>query len=69
MSLYMPATTQASPFKRTSPPPITTRQPRDGELDGREYHFVCRESMLKLVEEGEFLEHANVHSNIYRPPV
>lgn len=43
----------------------TTRQPREGEVDGREYHFVAREHMLELVEAGEFLEHAHVHSNIY----
>jgi guanylate kinase len=43
----------------------TTRKPREGEKDGREYHFVSREQMLKAVENNEFLEHAEFSGNIY----
>lgn len=43
----------------------TTRKPREGEKDGREYHFVTREQMLKAVENDEFLEHAEFSGNIY----
>jgi guanylate kinase len=43
----------------------TTRAPRKTEVDGREYHFVTRERFLELVAEGEFLEWAEVHGNLY----
>jgi guanylate kinase len=43
----------------------TTRQPRAGEQDGREYHFVSRETFEHLIKQGEFLEWAPVHQNLY----
>src|SRR2546423_15548824 len=43
----------------------TTRAPRKGEKDGREYHFVAREKFEKMIAAGEFLEHANVYGNYY----
>ncbi|MBS7328103.1 MAG: guanylate kinase [Oxalobacter sp.] len=43
----------------------TTRQPRPGEVDGREYHFTTVETFRKSIEAGEFLEHALVHDNYY----
>jgi guanylate kinase len=43
----------------------TTRQPRHGEQDGREYHFVSRNLFKDLVQRGEFLEWAEVHDNLY----
>ena len=43
----------------------TTRAPRPGEEDGREYHFVDVESFLEMVSRGEFLEWAEVHGNYY----
>jgi guanylate kinase len=43
----------------------TTRKPRAGEQDGREYHFVGRETFEKLIEMDEFLEWAEVHGNLY----
>lgn len=43
----------------------TTRRPRDNERDGREYHFVDRSQFRKLVHNGEFLEWAEVHGNLY----
>lgn len=43
----------------------TTRSPRPGEQDGVEYHFLSREVFESQVEEGAFLEWANVHGNLY----
>lgn len=43
----------------------TTRAPRPGEQDGREYHFIDRTRFEKMIADGEFLEHANVYGNYY----
>ena len=43
----------------------TTRQPRPGEVDGRDYHFISREQFDALVAENAFAEHAEVHGNCY----
>lgn len=43
----------------------TTRQPRPGEQNGREYHFTTVDDFKKRLKEGEFLEHAEVHGNFY----
>ena len=43
----------------------TTRAPRDGEADGREYHFVTRGKFEEMIAAGDFLEHALVHGNYY----
>ncbi|MDD5758611.1 MAG: guanylate kinase [Desulfobulbaceae bacterium] len=43
----------------------TTRQPRPGEIDGKDYYFVSVEQFLDLREEGDFLEWAEVHGNFY----
>lgn len=43
----------------------TTRAPREGEVDGREYHFVAREAFESMIAAGDFLEHANVYGNYY----
>jgi guanylate kinase len=43
----------------------TTRAPRPGEMNGREYHFVDVPAFLALRERGEFLESAEVHGNHY----
>ena len=43
----------------------TTRQPRPGERDGVEYHFVTKEMFTKLVSEGAFLEFATFSGNNY----
>ncbi|MDB5960770.1 MAG: guanylate kinase [Massilia sp.] len=43
----------------------TTRQPRPGEVDGREYHFTTAEDFLARADAGEFLEWAEVHGNYY----
>jgi len=43
----------------------TTRPPRPGELDGREYHFVGLREFEAMLERGEFLESAEVHGHRY----
>lgn len=43
----------------------TTRAPRQGEVDGREYHFVTVETFHAMSTRGEFLENARVHGNFY----
>jgi guanylate kinase len=44
---------------------MTTRAPRTGERDGREYHFVDVQDFLGRVSRDEFLEWAEVHGNYY----
>ena len=46
----------------------TTRKPRPGEVDGREYYFRSREEFRRMVEAGEMLEHAEVFGNLYGSP-
>lgn len=46
----------------------TTRQRRPGEIDGVHYHFMEADDFKRLVEEGEFLEHATVYGNLYGVP-
>jgi guanylate kinase len=43
----------------------TTRAPRPGEADGRDYHFVDAPTFLAMRERGEFIESAEVHGNHY----
>jgi guanylate kinase len=43
----------------------TTRKPRPGEQNGREYHFVDEPTFLAMRDRGEFLENAEVHGNRY----
>jgi guanylate kinase len=43
----------------------TTREPREGEVNGREYHFLSREDFDQRVERGEFIEHAEYAGNRY----
>jgi guanylate kinase len=46
----------------------TTRPPRPGEADGREYHFLGVEDFLRMVQQDEFIEHAVVFGNHYGTP-
>lgn len=46
----------------------TTRAPRLGEQDGREYHFRCRAAFEAMIERGEMLEYAEVFGNLYGTP-
>jgi guanylate kinase len=43
----------------------TTRDPRSGEQDGKDYHFVSREAFLAMANRSEFLESAEVYGNLY----
>ena len=43
----------------------TTRQPRPGELDGKDYHFVTPAAFQAMIAAGAFLEWAQVHDNYY----
>lgn len=46
----------------------TTRPPRPGEIDGRDYHFVDTEAFKKMAADGEFLEWAHVFGHRYGTP-
>ena len=46
----------------------TTRPPRDGEVDGRDYVFLSRKEFERWIEEGEFLEWAEYSGNLYGTP-
>ncbi|KAL7386227.1 hypothetical protein ABVT39_005398 [Epinephelus coioides] len=43
----------------------TTRNPRPGEQDGKDYHFVTREAMQAGIDNGEFIESAEFSGNMY----
>jgi guanylate kinase len=47
---------------------VTTRAPRDGEIDGVDYHFVTREQFLRIRAARGFLEANEVHGNWYGSP-
>ena len=46
----------------------TTRAPRPGEQDGREYYFVSREEFVRMINADELLEHAEYVGNYYGTP-
>ncbi|OZJ05137.1 hypothetical protein BZG36_01395 [Bifiguratus adelaidae] len=43
----------------------TTRKPRAGEMDGKDYHFVTKEHMMEEVSKGKFIESATFSGNMY----
>ena len=47
----------------------TTRPPRDGEVDGRDYHFVSIPAFLLMADSNKFLEWKIVHGNYYATPL
>lgn len=47
---------------------MTTRQPRQGEVDGKDYFFVSQGEFQKIIEERGFLEYAEVYGNFYGTP-
>ena len=47
---------------------VTTRPPRPGEEDGRDYHFIGVETYKRMVDRQELLEHARVFDNFYGTP-
>jgi guanylate kinase len=48
---------------------VTTRKPRPGEVDGKDYHFISREQFDQLATDGELLEYAEVFGNGYGTPL
>lgn len=44
---------------------VTTRMPREGEVDGVDYHFVPVETFEQMIKDGALVEWANVHGNYY----
>ena len=47
---------------------MTTRQPREGEIDGKSYYFTTKEDFQKAIADGGFLEWAEVYGNYYGTP-
>ena len=43
----------------------TTRNPREGEVDGKDYYFISTEKFRELIDEGAFIEYVNYGSNYY----
>jgi guanylate kinase len=43
----------------------TTRPPRPGEVNGKDYHFVSRETFVDMTGRGDFLESAEIYGNLY----
>ena len=48
---------------------VTTRKPRPGETDGRDYHFISRAQFDEMVKNDELLEYAEVFGNGYGTPI
>lgn len=46
----------------------TTRAPREGEVDGKDYYFVSKEAFAARISSGDMLEHAQVFGNFYGSP-
>lgn len=47
---------------------MTTRNPRPGEIDGKNYYFVSKDKFLEVLNNDGFLEHAKVYGNYYGTP-
>ncbi len=47
---------------------VTTRKPRPGEVDGKDYYFISKEKFERMVAAKELLEWANVFGNLYGTP-
>lgn len=47
---------------------VTTRKPRTGEVDGKDYHFITKERFEQMIARRELLEWANVFGNLYGTP-
>jgi len=47
---------------------VTTRAPRPGEVNGKDYHFITHEAFARLRDGGELLEYAEVFGNFYGTP-
>ncbi|KAF7387843.1 hypothetical protein HZH66_010610 [Vespula vulgaris] len=53
------------PDKYKTPVPYTSRPPRPGEIDGKEYHFVTREKMEEDIDTSKFIEFGEYKGNLY----
>ncbi|XP_035739879.1 MAGUK p55 subfamily member 7-like isoform X3 [Vespa mandarinia] len=53
------------PDKYKTPVPYTSRPPRPGEIDGKEYYFVTREKMEEDIDTGKFIEFGEYKGNLY----
>ncbi|MBQ5747160.1 MAG: guanylate kinase [Clostridia bacterium] len=66
--------TVLTPFKSGAIEPFrfsvsaTTRSPRPGEVDGKDYLFVTKERFLEMIEKGELIEHTTFNNNYYGTP-
>jgi guanylate kinase len=47
---------------------VTTRQPRPGEVDGKDYHFITKDKFETMIAKSELLEWASVFGNMYGTP-
>ena len=47
---------------------VTTRQKREGEIEGKDYYFIDEEKFEQMVDKKEFIEHVTVHDNKYGTP-
>ena len=48
---------------------MTTRKPREGEVDGQDYYFISEEEFLQRIRDGRFLEYAKFVGNYYGTPM
>jgi guanylate kinase len=73
-SKFVAVEEELNPMNNNSNPPVisfgfsvshTTRQPREGEVDGVHYTFTTVEAMQKDIAENKFVEYAQVHGNLY----
>ncbi|KAK0082198.1 hypothetical protein PV326_007288 [Microctonus aethiopoides] len=53
------------PDKYKTTVPYTSRPPRPGEVDGKEYHFISREKMEEEIDAGKFIEYGEYKGNFY----
>ena len=47
---------------------VTTREPREGEVDGKHYYFKTLQQYQQMIADGQFLETAEVYTNFYGTP-
>lgn len=47
----------------------TTREPREGEVEGRDYTFISESEFMDMVRENKFAEYANVYGHLYGTPI
>jgi len=48
---------------------VTTRKPREGEIDGKDYTFVSEAGFREMIKDGKFAEYASVHGHLYGTPL